>query len=825
MTYFCCDHLRRDAVEGSSLNGINFLEVLDRDAPTPAERQRTLFVHFVNAPAPALATTNFRIDGGERIRDIRITSVQVDPADNHVLDVKLDQPGDFSTYTLSLVQDELHSDPPAGIDPVLAAVSFSFKVECPSDFDCRQVAICPPVFEDTPEISYLAKDYASFRRLMLDRMAVLAPQWQERSPADLGIALVELFAFVGDYLSYQQDAIGTEAYIGTARRRVSIRRHARLVDYAMHDGCNARVWVQLQVSDDVVRVSPNDPAPVPKGTPLCTFLLGQPSVIADLALVARADEVFETMLDVDALYKDHNRISFYTWSDQSCCLPAGAIAATLQGHLRKLQPGDVLIFEEIVGPLTNEPHDADPAHRWPVRLTKVQAFDSASKPLTDPLTTDQITEIEWDAADALPFPLCISSRTDAEHGEQYIPEVSVARGNIVLADHGLTLTGEDLGQVTQPRLFYPQSGDACSRTDPEALPPRYRPALKTTPITEAVPLIANQPASLSLVSDPHQALPQVALEGELNADIAAWSARLDLLNDGPSDRVFVAEIEADGTAYLRFGDNLHGARPQSGTAFSADYRIGVGVSGNVGREAIAHILSNESAITGVRNPLPARGGVDPESMEDVRQRAPSAFRTQQRAVTEADYAEVAERHAGIQRAAGTFRWTGSWHTVFLTMDRVGGALVDEPFEDDVRDFVEPYRMAGYDLDVDAPRFVSLEIAMEVCVKPEYFRNEVKTALLEVFTNRVLVDGRRGVFHSDNFSFGQTVYLSTIYAAAQAVEGVDSVEVTTFRRMNANDPQPLLAGELLLDRLEIARLDADPNFPECGVFRLSVRGGK
>ena len=73
------------------------------------------------------------------------------------------------------------------------------------------------------------------------------PQWQERNPADLGVALVELLAYVGDHLSYQQDAVATEAYLGTARRRVSVRRHARLVDYPMHDGCNARAWVQVQV--------------------------------------------------------------------------------------------------------------------------------------------------------------------------------------------------------------------------------------------------------------------------------------------------------------------------------------------------------------------------------------------------------------------------------------------------------------------------------------------------------------------------------------------------------------------------------------------------
>jgi predicted phage baseplate assembly protein len=284
-------------------------------------------------------------------------------------------------------------------------------------------------------------------------------------------------------------------------------------------------------------------------------------------------------------------------------------------------------------------------------------------------------------------------------------------------------------------------------------------------------------------------------------------------------------VEADGTAYLRFGDARHGARPAQDTAFTASYRVGVGVAGNVGAGAIAHILGGPSGITSVRNPMPAAGGVDPESMEDVRQRAPSAFRTQERAVTEADYAEVIQRHGGVQRAAATFRWTGSWHTVFLTPDRLGGGPVDGPFRDDLRRFVERFRMAGHDLEVDAPRFVALEVAMDVCVKPAYFRGEVKAALLDVFSNRILPDGRLGVFHPDNFSFGQTVYLSRLIAAAQAVDGVDSVDVKLFRRLGVSDPRPLAAGELRLNRLEIARLDNDPSFPERGVFRLDMRGGK
>ena len=213
--YFCCDERRRDAVRGSALNGIDYLEVVDHDAPIEADRQRFLRVHFVNdIAANSLAATNVGISGGERIRPIVILDATIGTGDDaDVLTVEVEEPGDFSIYTLSLVRGPHDPNPPNEIDPRLAAVDFSFKVECPSDFDCAPKHICPPEPRSEPEINYLAKDYARFRKLILDRMALLAPDWRERNPADLGITLVELLAYVGDQLSYQQDAIATEAYL------------------------------------------------------------------------------------------------------------------------------------------------------------------------------------------------------------------------------------------------------------------------------------------------------------------------------------------------------------------------------------------------------------------------------------------------------------------------------------------------------------------------------------------------------------------------------------------------------------------------------------
>ncbi len=821
--YFCCEENRRDAIRGSALNGIDYLEVVDHDAANEDDRQRFLRVHFVNdLVADSLGVSNVRISGGERIRPIVILAATIGAGDDaDVLTVEVAEPGDFSLYTLALVSGPDDPRAPAGIDPRLASVEFSFKVECPSDFDCAPRHLCPPEPVATPEINYLAKDYASLRKLLLDRMAFLEPEWQERNPADLGITLVELLAYLGDYLSYEQDAIATEAYLGSARKRVSLRRHARLVDYFVHDGASARVWVQLTADDPIDLPAKTQILSRLDRTPVQIPLITAPDVLRQHPVV------FETLHDLH-IFPKHNELAFYTWGDRECCLPKGATRATLAGALPDLAPDDVLIFEEKRGSLTGDEDDADRTRRCAVRLTTVQADDGAGGALVDPLSGAAITQIEWRSEDALPFSFCLSGFSDELHGATFYDDLSAVRGNIVLADHGETIAQESLGVVVASPILLPpaQGGDRCDPAPPQFARRRFRPALQRRPVSRglsygAAPLPA---ASQSLLVDPHAALPAITLTSTLQADQEEWTAVRDLLGSAGDAPEFVVEIESDGVATLRFGDATNGQEPEVGMAFDATYRVGNGRAGNVGADSLAHVVSDEP-ITGVRNPLPAAGGVDPETMAEIRRDAPQAFRTQQRAVTEADYAVAAELDSSVQRAAATLRWTGSWHTVFITVDRFDGLPLTPDFTAQLEREIEPRRMAGQDLEVDSPRYVALEIAMFVCVKPDYFRSDIEAALLDIFSSRTLADGRKGVFQPDFFTFGQTVYLSALYAAAQAVAGVASVQITTFQRQGLAETSGLANGFLAMNRLEIARLENDPNFPEHGLFTLELGGGR
>ena len=847
MKYFCCDRRRLEVIKAfGTANAIEYLEVRDHLEPDPTLRQRTLFVRLLR-PGFTLMPDNVLIDGGERLPVVSVDWLAaadnlppgtdpalVDGIDDlpHTLVVRTTVFGDFSQYTLHLRASSGSEEPPPGFDPRLSDIDFSFKVECPSDFDCAATAPCPPQPAAKPVIDYLAKDYTGFRRLMLDRLNLVAPGWSERSAADAGVALVELMAYAADNLSYRQDAIANEAYLATAHKRVSVRRHARLVDYALHDGCNARAWVHVEVDAD---------HSLPKGTQMLTRIGELPMLLPPNSkdfkdALAAGATVFETAHDAD-LFADLNTLSFYTWGERGCCLPRGATHATLRGHHPNLKPNDVLVFQEIVSPTTFKPEDADRAKRWAVRLIDLKPGVDPSarlfdKSLNAPLP---VTEIFWDTSDALPFPLCVSVK------EQPDVEISVALGNIVLVDHGQTMRDESLGTVPEPRLrrvAVTAGAPSCQRSEGEPIPVRFRPALANAPVTQGFDLAHDLEvppaqverwwsASAVIHRDPHDALPSMTeLKGQLGTVAATWTPRRELLASDGEATDFVVETENDGVALLRFGDDVHGRRPDPGTIFTATYRVGNGTSGNVGAKAIYHIVSDVSGVfSAVANPMPAAGGIDPEDIDAARRDAPEAFRTQERAVTAADYAAAAERRAEVQRAAATFRWTGSWHTVFVSADRFGGAAVDTRFEARLRHHLERFRMAGYDLEVDAPRYVALDIALHICVLPGYFRSEVLRAVCAELGAGVLPDGRLAVFHPDNFSFGQPVYLSRIVAAAQSVEGVEAVRPLKFQCMAAPDAASLENGVIPIGRLEIAQLANNPNFRERGRLTLEAAGGK
>ena len=802
--YRCADDDRRLAASRADgrLNGFDWLDVDVGSAGVPP--RRTLLVRCLLPLDPDFGAAQLRIDGGVRV-DPAVNPVQVlwavpaselatardagsvsaadaaafgglsDP--ERLLVVRTSSSGDFSTYTLVVAEPAAN-----GFDPRLAAVAFVFNVDCPADQDCPTPAVCPPARVAEPIIDYLGRDFSALRQMLLDRLSLSMPHWTDRSVADLGVTLVELFAYLGDHLAYAQDSVSAEAYLGTARRRVSVARHARLLDYRMHQGASARTWLAVSADAEADGVS------LPAGTEVGT-----------------ADKlVFHTMHGL-TVRSARSGIDFYTWGDLRCCLPRGATRATLRGGCDDLglHLGDVILLEEIRG-RSGTAVDADRTHRWAVRLSEEPVGG------TDPLTGTHVIEVEWREEDALPFPLCL---WQFPRGRCRDPlGASVVHGNVVLVEHGKLVP---LEPVVPDRV--PGRG-------------RYRPRLDRLGLAYGMPYrhrrAVERPAAEAVGVDPARAVPQVVRLTDGRED---WAVRTDLLDSDRFEPAYVVEMDDGGQAWLRFGEPPN-RQPAPGATVRASYRVGGGRGGNIGADVLSELATPVAGLT-VRNPLPARGGTDPEPVEQVRQWAPQAFRVQERAVTDADYEAVSKRHPQVQRAAATRRWTGSWYTEYVTIDRLRGAPVDRRFRTEVADHLESFRMAGVDVAIDAPIAVALDIVLTVCVAPGHLRSAVERALTDRFSARDLPGGGHGFFHPDDITFAQPVYLSAVIAAAMAVDGVRWVETAEgpglpnrFRRWGQPSAGEIEAGQIRMQRLEVARCDSDPNLPENGRIAFAMVGG-
>jgi hypothetical protein len=720
-----------------------------------------------------------------------------------------------------------------------------------------------------PEIDYLSKDYASFRQLMLDHLTLRVPAWQEPSAADLGNVIVEVLAYAADYLSYYQDAVATEAYLGTARRRPSVKHHTRLLDYALHEGCNARAWVQVQVNRSLL---------LTQETPLLAginHLTSVPTISPGSSLYETAlaeAKIFETLHDI-ALFPAHNAIDFYTEEGEEVSLMAGSTSAVLRDprtepeQQLRLRVGDVLVFEEIKNSETGELFGVDPTHRHAIRITSLSRSSRSAAP---------VMLVHWDEADALPFTLPIARNMQ----DSLITGISIARGNIVLADYGQSIRHELLPAVPAQQQF--------------------RPVLYSSNVTMAVPyrheIALTQPAWGALLQDTQQAVPMIALFKEsasepLPLDAAAsvslsdqfmdaegrsalrqqlqqhgmvlsphftlrailgvgwelhdllrkrywlvtgnrntvaattykkWTLRRDLLGSGPFDYDYTVDIEEDRSATLRFGDNQHGRRPQADDRFRVTYRVGNGEQGNVRADTICHIISADPDIIGVRNPLAALGGTEPQALEDARFNAPYAFLAPQRAVTEDDYVRLVEQHPQVIHAAARLRWVGSGPVVFVYVQRHGGKSIDVAFNKELTMFMDDYRLAGHQFAIHEPFFVALTILVRVYLARRASSNIVNTALIDAFGT-----APGAFFFPDNFTFGQPLYYSQLIARAMQIPGVQRTEIVQCRRFGssyAEQQSAMPIGHFALQPLEIIRVANDPGAPQNGTIQFVLEGG-
>ncbi|MBA3357655.1 MAG: hypothetical protein H0U18_17290 [Pyrinomonadaceae bacterium] len=844
-------------------------DIVGMDFVFVSEDQRTLFVFF----HPSATLTPQQILGAVQASQIRIYSpsggeslpvVPLDPGfppvfitmfGRRVLQVITTTPGDFSRYRFRL-------DHPL-VDPYFQEVGFSFKANCPSELDCAPLPHeCPEEDLIDYPVNYQARDFWSIRQALLDFAADRHPDWKDRLEADVGMMLAEVMSAMGDDFAYYQDRISREGYFESATQRRSLRRHARMVDYHLHDGKGGATWLDFSVDASAlihvisagtsVWVSP--PAVTATETPAQRrgrspsvyevghgIVQGHSGLTPPLGVLASQSNIYPS--STFNLRNGANAMAAYQWDENDACLLVGSTFLHVIGHHAADLPLEDFTNPDVPGKwavLKTNPIDASvPARTWLVRLIRVTNE-------VDPLTVTNITRLEWEPAQATRFELEL--------------ETLVVRGNIVPATAGETLEAFFQIEPTPQALVLPSS-------PPAPLPasnPHYNETFSGYAI-ERSSLLFTLPGSEQRDVISHgptldHATPEVrVIEGDFVAGVfvptAEWEWKRSMLGVSsslPTDKHFTLDdgswrrvalfrrVDETGTpqefihfdyangrgATVQFGNGEFGEVPTRGMDLRVVYRLGHGRGNNVAADSLndfdGAVLPFVIAAT---NPFGITDAIDPETANEARHVAPDAFRAETfRAVRAEDYASAVEKLDWVQRAGAQFRWTGSWLTLFATPDPKRSFTLTTEERRELERQLDRYRLAARETHGMNPKFANLDLEIHICVEPSSYIGEVKEAVLKALFGRRGVRPHTGFFSPDNWTFGDSLKRAQLEAVIQGVPGVRAVEEIYIRRRGwfARRIFDELVYSVAAD--EIIRVENNPELPERGAVRLVMEGG-
>jgi hypothetical protein len=737
-----------------------------------------------------------RVPAGDAVDQVRVTAVAAGGAAD-MLVLTVEPIGDYSTYTLEIIH-------PA-IDPLLSEIRFKFRPGCFTNNCAPEWAPGQPPGTG-PAIDYLAKDYDSFRHTLIAAMMERVPGWQVTSEADLDQVLIDLFSAAADELSDFQDRVMNEAYLVTSRKRVSLGRHARLMDYHIHQGNQSSSWLALKVNT--------------------AGLFTLPAKFAAWTGQARKDResiAFATR-KTWPLHPLVNRMRLYNWSGAVPALAAGdtradllldtpgqAAAETVRDLIRD---GTIprLLVQEWKNPATGREAGRNPQKRQLLELLKGNA---GATTLRDPVTNIWSVRVSWREEDRLKHEYCFTSFCPG--GD--VDDVSLFHGNLALVHQGEPAAIDFVEPGTLPlgvNQFYYERPDPLEedrrgvvcRLPSRFLPLAYLPTLQGGEI---------EPQSTLEVD--------VILSG---GGSDRWDEVLSLVHSDASEESgdhFAVETDEQQRSILRFGNGVNGRRLPKEARVHCEYQIGGGVAGNVGPDTLRFFDTvSIPEVAECWNPFDAVDGRDPEPVEKILRAVTEAYRARQlRAVTLRDYIKRAEELPEVSRAVAAYAWTGSWRTVRIAIDPAGATELKDDLRRQIARHLDAVRLIGEDLEIRPPTFVPLAIEVALCVDAEFWREDIRFVLEQEFSEGYTPDGRPGFFHPDLWTFGQPLRGSEIAGRIHRIPGIEHVISIALKRWN----QPASATSDIVEVRfnEIIRVRNDPDSMEDGYIRFDLQGGR
>ncbi len=294
-----------------------------------------------------------------------------------------------------------------------------------------------------------------------------------------------------------------------------------------------------------------------------------------------------------------------------------------------------------------------------------------------------------------------------------------------------------------------------------------------------------------------------------------WTEVETFRDSGPDDNHYVLE---GLTGTLSFGptirqpdglEHVHGRTPARGSSLRVGrYRFGGGTIGNVGANSLSIVRSSIPYVSSVTNRLAAAGGLDPESLDAARFRAPLVIKTRDRAITAEDFEFLAmEASRRVARArciqvrtdsSASSVPPGTVELLIVPLVPADHARTIESLQpppellEEVRAYLDDRRILGTQLVVDGPAYVGVSVEASILVQRHRNSDDVRANVASRI--REYLDPLLGGPNGTGWPFGRDLYLSEMQSVVQAVSGVEYAQDVTLYQVDIQTGQSRAAGQ-------------------------------
>lgn len=296
-----------------------------------------------------------------------------------------------------------------------------------------------------------------------------------------------------------------------------------------------------------------------------------------------------------------------------------------------------------------------------------------------------------------------------------------------------------------------------------------------------------------------------------------WRQVNRMVTSSASDNVYRVYVSANGTVYVIFGNGVNGRIPPPNVDIKVSYAVSSGEKGNISQGEIISISSGTYPGLKIIASSAGSGGADSESIESIKAAIPRAIRTQGKAVTLSDFADLALGVYGVSKAVAEYspgnNPTGGSITVHVVpyqpnyTNAASVISVDVSLREAVYLELINSAMLGV-ATIAIPETVettSIYMDLNLYVKENYVTEVVKAAVDSAITS---------MFEFSSVSFGQTINMGEFYRKILAVDGVDYAVITSFN--TTGTPNSISAN----GKIEIN----DYKLPKKGEVNITAFGG-